>query len=162
MNKIVTKITAIAAAMLVTATAGPWSADTVQASSLTPSHSPNFLKEHRSHQEHGRQQHARGHFILLETARLLDMEPADIIRSLRSGKTLPALAREKKGWSEEQYIQKLSEAAVKRIDQAALQGHLSSEDAQKLKAGLPAMLKQRIHKIGQMQGKMQEVPSNQL
>lgn len=162
MNKIVTKVTALAAILLMTATAAPWSADSVQASSLTPSHSPHFLKEHRSHHDQGSKHHARGHFIIAETARLLDMEPGEVIRSLRSGKTLSALAKEKKGWNEEQYIAQLGVAAVHRIDEAVAQGHLSPDDAQKLKAGLPAMLKQRIHKMGQMQRSVHESPSNRL
>lgn len=94
---------------------------------------------------------AGGHFIIFETAKLLEMDRTELINSLKSGKTLPELAHEKKGWTEDQYIQKLSESASKRLDQAITEGRLTKEEAQKLKAGLPSMLKKKIGKMGHFQ-----------
>ncbi|WP_019911395.1 hypothetical protein [Paenibacillus sp. HW567] len=92
---------------------------------------------------------AGGYFILNETSNLLDMDRAEIVRSLKSGKTLYTLAREKKGWSEEQYLQKLSEAASPRLEEAIKDGRLTKAEANKLKEGLPALLKLNISHAGQ-------------
>ncbi|WP_379133576.1 hypothetical protein [Paenibacillus sp. sgz500958] len=92
--------------------------------------------------------HAGGHFILKETSKLLEMECSSLRDSLKAGKTLPELAMEKKGWTEEQYVQKLSESAGKHLDQAVAEGRLTSVEAAKLKEQLPVILKLKIHNMG--------------
>jgi hypothetical protein len=94
---------------------------------------------------------AGGHFIIFETAKLLEMDRTELINNLKAGKTLPQLAQEKKGWTEDQYIQKLSESASQRLDQAITEGRLTKDEAQKLKDGLPSMLKKKIGKMGHFQ-----------
>ncbi|WP_313639346.1 hypothetical protein [Paenibacillus sp.] len=108
-------------------------------------------KSHRPHSGKEGKFRAGGHFIIFESAKLLEMDRTELINNLKAGKTLPELAFEKKGWTEDQYIQKLSESASQRLDQAITEGRLTKDEAQKLKAGLPSMLKQRISKMGHFQ-----------
>lgn len=103
---------------------------------------------------------AGGHFIISETADLLGMGREELIASLKSGKTLAGLAREKKGWSEDQYVQKLSEAASLKLDGFVREGKLTQEDAAKLKPGLPTLIKRSLHRAAQLhQGKPSQPPA---
>ncbi|MBY9082249.1 hypothetical protein KIH86_19460 [Paenibacillus sp. HN-1] len=88
----------------------------------------------------------RGHFIFRESALLFGMEGQELHQALKSGKSLAEVAKEKKGWSEDQYVQKLTEKAGTRIDEAVTGGRLTSEEGAKLKAGLPAMLKAKVNR----------------
>ncbi|WP_379153131.1 hypothetical protein [Paenibacillus sp. sgz5001063] len=106
------------------------------------SHAPNMDKGFKA---------ARGHFIINETSKLLEMDRTEIIRSLRAGKTLYTLAQEKKGWTEEQYIQKLSDAASLKLDASIKEGQLTREEADKLKASLPALMKLSISRTAHVQ-----------
>ncbi|ASA21093.1 hypothetical protein [Paenibacillus donghaensis] len=154
-NKL-TPITALAAAMLLSL-----SPASVLAAPGTGGGSPTPVPDQiRAGQEHPHNPHAvnkegkfraGGHFILAESARLLEMDRAELVTSLKAGKTLTELAKEKKGWNEDQFIQKLNEAAGARLDQAVADGRLSAADAAKLKSNLPLILKQHIGKIGRFQ-----------
>lgn len=115
-----------------------------------PNHHPSE-KGHRPPPGKDNRYRAGGHFIIFETAKLLEMDRMELVNSLKAGKTLSELALEKKGWTEEQYIQKLSEAASQRLDHAISEGSLTKEEAQKIKAGLPAMLKQKLGKMEHFQ-----------
>lgn len=127
---------------------------------FTEPDSPHSMRNHGSHPGKDGKFRAGGHFIIIETARLLEMERSELVNSLKSGKSLTELAKEKKGWSEDQYIQKLSESASRKLDQAISEGRLTEDEAKKMKAGLPAILKQRIGKIGHFQeGKPAEQPT---
>ncbi|MHA6532443.1 hypothetical protein [Paenibacillus sp. BAC0078] len=112
--------------------------------SAAPDKAFHAKSEHRHPPGKERGFRAGGYFILNETSKLLEMDRAEIVRSLKSGKTLYTLAREKKGWSEEQYLQKLSEAASPRLEEAIKNGRLTQAEANKLKEGLPALLKLNI------------------
>ncbi|MEK4289255.1 hypothetical protein [Paenibacillus sp. FSL P4-0502] len=129
---------------------GSASAEKVTPTATAPGAHPSE-KGHGHHPGKDGKVRAGGHFIIFETAKLLEMDRTELINSLKAGKTLPQLALEKKGWTEDQYIQKLCESANQRLDQAITEGRLTKDEAQKLKAGLPAMLKQRISKMGQFQ-----------
>ncbi|QWU13522.1 hypothetical protein SAMN04487895_103192 [Paenibacillus sophorae] len=101
-----------------------------------------------THEGHQGKRHGKGHFILKESAKLFDMDCSTLSESLNSGKSLAGIAKEKKGWSEEQYVQKLAEAAGERIDKAVAEGRFTQEQAKKLKDELPALLKARVNEKG--------------
>ncbi|WP_151734720.1 hypothetical protein [Paenibacillus tengchongensis] len=141
MNSVIRKITGLTAALILAAAPGAALAETAGQTPAAAAYSP--MQKGHPH-PHGKGFRAGGYFILNETARLLDMERSEVISRLKSGTTLYALAKEKKGWSEEQYLQKLSEAAGGKVDESVKEGRLTQEEAAKLKAGLPAMLKLTI------------------
>lgn len=87
-----------------------------------------------------------GGFIFKETARLLDMSPQELEQGLKSGKTLAAIAKERKGWSEEQYVKQLTQAAEANIDKALADGKIDRTGAEQLKAKLPLILKHRVNR----------------
>ncbi|WP_342439813.1 hypothetical protein NSS79_14175 [Paenibacillus sp. FSL L8-0436] len=145
MSNNIKRITAFAAAVMLSL--APAAAFADNAAGSTPSPAPDSIhagKEHSSHPHHARGFKAGGYFILNESAKLLEIDRTELIRSLKSGKTLYTLAKEKKGWTEEQYIQKLSEAASLKLDESIKDGQLKPDEVQKLKAGLPALLKLSI------------------
>ncbi|WP_339315572.1 hypothetical protein [Paenibacillus sp. FSL R10-2734] len=143
-------ITAVLFLSLSSALAPTQSASAENVTSTPPDSHPSE-KGHRPHPEKDGKFRAGGHFIIFETAKLLEMDRTELINSLKAGKTLPELALEKKGWTEDQYIQKLSESASQRLDQAITEGRLTKDEAQKLKAGLPSILKKKIAKMGHFQ-----------
>lgn len=145
MSNTIKKITAFTAAVMLSIAPGTALAGNTAGS--TPSTTPESIQtghEQPSHPHHGRGFRAGGYFILNESAKLLEMDRAELVSSLKSGKTLYDLAKEKKGWTEEQYIQKLSDAASHRLEASLKNGQLTADELQKLKAGLPAMLKLSI------------------
>ncbi len=156
MSNNVKRITAFAAALLLCF--APVAAFAENAAGSTPTAAPG--SEVRAEQEH-RHPHppgfdkdfraGGGHFIINETSKLLEIDRHELVRSLRSGTTLYALAKEKKGWTEEQYIQKLSEAAVMKLETCIKDGRLTQSEADKLKAGLPALLKLGISRMDHFQ-----------
>ncbi|SET35475.1 hypothetical protein [Paenibacillus sp. NFR01] len=85
-----------------------------------------------------------GPFIFNESAKLFGLSRDELAASLKSGKTLYQLAKEKKGWSEDDYIQKLSEVASAKLDESVKSGKLTADEVSKLKAGLPALIKLSI------------------
>lgn len=140
-NKIRTMTTLAAAVMLTLAPAGAFAANPSTSTPTAAPESVHAAKEHMHPHNRDKTYRAGGHFIINETAKLLEMDRSALVDSLKSGTTLYALAREKKGWSEEQYIQKLSEAASRKLDESIKDGKLTKDEAAKLKAGLPAMIK---------------------
>lgn len=151
MNNLITRITASAAAVLLILAPAAAYADSVTRN--TPSEvfrSSHERKELSQHPRDNRGFRAGGHFIINASAELLEMDRKELIASLRSGKTLYALALEKKGWNEDQFIQKLSERASLKLEDSVKDGRLTSEEAGKLKAGLPALLKLSISHAGGM------------
>lgn len=151
MDKRIKAITAFAAALMLAA--APASAWAEQPPRATPAAQPDHIhagREH-GHPHHGERSFRAGaHFIVNETARLLGMDRSELIKSLASGKTLAGLAREKKGWSEDQYVQKLSEAASLKLDEFVREGKLKPEDAVKLKPGLPVLIKRSLARTAQL------------
>jgi len=115
----------------------------------SPSHAaPDSSQWHMHHQGKDGKARAGGHFIIKETARLLDMETSSLIENLKAGKTLPQLALEKKGWTQDQYIQKLAESAGRNMDKAVAEGHITEKEAKQLKEQLPTILKLKINNMG--------------
>ncbi|BCG59011.1 YckD family protein [Paenibacillus sp. URB8-2] len=106
-----------------------------------------------SNGEHKAKRNGRGHFIFTESAKLFGMDCSALSESLKSGKSLADIAKEKKGWTEEQYVQKLADAATSRIDKGVAEGRFTQEQAKQLKSGLPAMLKARVSEKGPFTGR---------
>lgn len=159
MNNNIKRITALAAAVMLTM--APAAAFAENPSASTPTSAPDSIhagKEHGHPHGANRNFRAGGHFIINETAKLLEMDRSELVDSLKAGKTLYALAQEKKGWSEDQYIQKLSEAASLKVDESVKDGRITKEDADKLKAGLPVMIKLSLSRTAQFH---QTKPSQQ-
>ncbi|MNO28458.1 hypothetical protein D3C76_183510 [compost metagenome] len=153
MNNNIKKLAAITAVLFLSlspALAPAQSASAEYVTSTAPDSGPSE-NGHKIHPGKDGKVRAGGHFIIFETAKLLEMDRTELINSLKAGKTLPEVAHEKKGWTEDQYIQKLSESASKRLDQAITEGRLTKDEAQKLKDGLPSMLKKKIGKMGHFQ-----------
>ncbi|WP_238649852.1 hypothetical protein [Paenibacillus piscarius] len=141
-----------AAIMLAAAPVSAWAEQPPRATPGAPRDSVHAGPEHgHPHHHHGERNFRAGaHFIVNETAGLLGMDRSELIRSLASGKTLAGLAKEKKGWSEEQYVQKLSEAASLKLDEFVREGKLKPEDAAKLKPGLPVLIKRSLNRTAQL------------
>ncbi|WP_150268477.1 hypothetical protein [Paenibacillus tepidiphilus] len=116
MNSVFCKITALAAVLMLATAPGAALAETAVQAPVSVSYSP-LSKGHPHPHHQGKGFRAGGYFILNETAKLLDMERSEVVDSLKSGTTLYALAKEKKGWSEEQYLQQLSAAAGRKVDE---------------------------------------------
>ncbi|MRN52426.1 hypothetical protein [Paenibacillus monticola] len=149
MSNRIKRITVIAVAVLFSITPAMAFANPV-GTERAPSTAPDSIHSENAHRAHPGKEggfRAGGHFIIIETARLLEMDRTELVNKLKAGKTLSGLALEKKGWSEEQYIQKLSEAASLKLDKAITEGRLTADEATKLKAALPAILKLRINKV---------------
>lgn len=149
MSNRIYRITIFAAAVMLSLAPAAAYADNTAGRPPTPSaNSIQSGKEHPSHPHHGRGFRAGGYFIVNETAKLLEMDRSELIAGLQNGKTLYGIAKEKKGWTEDQYIQKLSNAASLKLDQSVKDGQLSADEVNKLKAGLPALLKLSIANAG--------------
>jgi len=147
MHKYAKRVAILAVAVLITLSPAAGFSEKAAAETAAPSPAPGSSPCAHSHSaHHGKDGMVRagGHFIMKESARLLEMECSALHKSLQAGKTLPELAMEKKGWTEDQYVQKLAEAAGKNLDQAVADGRLSIGEAKKLKERLPVFLKIRI------------------
>ncbi|UUZ92945.1 YckD family protein [Paenibacillus sp. P25] len=88
-----------------------------------------------------------GNNIVKETATLLGVDESAIKDELKQGKTLAAIAQEK-GLSEADYLQKLTEAETKAIDDAVAAGKLTQTQADKIKTNLSDRLKKAIENTG--------------
>ncbi|GAB6988813.1 hypothetical protein [Paenibacillus pini] len=100
-----------------------------------------------SPERHGH--HGRKHALLNDTASLLDLSMPDLIQELKKGKTLQQIAKEKKGWSSEVFVQKLNDVQTRKIDDAVKNGKMTTLQADQLKKRLPESLKrfvQHTHK----------------
>ena len=140
-------ILAVTASLMFCSTA-VWSGN-AGAEGATPSPERKDSSKQHIH-PHGKDGKARagGHFIIKESSKLLDMETSTLIDNLKAGKTLPQLALEKKGWTEEQFIQKLAESAGQNMDKAVAEGRLTASEAKRIKEQLPTILKLKINNMG--------------
>lgn len=102
------------------------------------------------HGEHGHRSHHKGYLqggpIISDTANLIGIQPNSLIEQLKQGQTLLQVVQAKKGWSEDEYLKKLTEKAFQHIDQAVAGGKINKEQADKIKAGLPERLKRVINR----------------
>ncbi|MFD1178064.1 hypothetical protein ACFQ3W_17380 [Paenibacillus puldeungensis] len=93
---------------------------------------------------HCNNQGFRGGHIVKDTADLLGMDPKTLLAQLHQGKTLLQITQDRKGWSEAEYIQKLTVTIYRNIDKAIAAGKLDQNKAAKIKAGLPEKLSRVI------------------
>ncbi|WP_068786111.1 hypothetical protein [Paenibacillus phocaensis] len=124
-------------------------AATVYADTGAPTKQPQQVNpnpsqpETKPHHPHG---HLRGAHIIKDTAELLGMEPKALVQQLRQGKTLLQVVQAEKGWSEEEYLKKLTEAANRNIEKALAEGKIDRDKADKIKSKLPEKLKKVINR----------------
>lgn len=116
-----------------------------------PQHDPSRTgTPNIEHGESGHRSHHKGHLkggpIITDTATLIGIQPNSLIEQLKQGQTLLQVVQAKKGWSEDEYLKKLTEKAFQHIDQAVIAGKLNKEQADKIKAGLPERLKRIINR----------------
>ncbi|RCX21390.1 hypothetical protein DFP94_102138 [Fontibacillus phaseoli] len=128
---------------LVPAAVGHVYADTPHAVQKTAT--PESKNPHPRH-PHPPFRHLHGGHIVKDTADLLGMEPKDIMEQLKQGKTLLQIAQVRKGWSEEEYLKKLTDTASRNIDKAVAENKIDAEKASRLKAILPEKFKRVIHR----------------
>ncbi|KGE16757.1 hypothetical protein [Paenibacillus wynnii] len=151
MSKNITKILALATTatlFCLSPSTGITGSAGAEKATPSPSHiAPESSQRHMHH--HGKDGKVRAgrHFIIEETSRLLEIEPSSLIENLKAGKTLSQLALEKKGWTEDQYVQKLVESAGRNMDKAVTDGRITDLEAQKLKEQLPTILKLKINNM---------------
>ncbi len=97
-----------------------------QTPQVSPSPSQTESKPHKHH-PHG---HFRGGHIVKDTAEMLGMEPKALVDQLKQGKTLLQVVQAEKGWSEEEYLKKLTDSANKNIDKALAEGKSGQNEVQ--------------------------------
>lgn len=112
--------------------------DAQSAPSTAPDKKGFGFKGHGKHEGFGFQGN-----LVQETATLLGVEASSIKEGLQQGKTLAQIAQDK-GLSEEDYLQKLTDAATQKIDAALSSGKITQEQADKHKSTLSDHLKQAI------------------
>lgn len=124
-------------------------AGTVQAKTGA-SDQPQQVNPNPSQTETKHHPHPHGHFrgghIVKDTAELLGTDPKVLVGQLKQGKTLLQIVQSEKGWSEEEYLKKLTESANRNIDKALAEGKIDREKANKIKAKLPEKLKKVINR----------------
>lgn len=79
-----------------------------------------------------------------ELAAVLGIDTAILMEELKHGKTIAQVAQEKAGLTKEVLLQKLTDAATKKLDASVADGKLKAEEATKLKAGLADRLNHQI------------------
>lgn len=90
-------------------------------------------------------QAGHGLFMIGETADLLGIGLRDLKEQMELGKTLTQIAKERKGLSENQLLEKLKPSLSQRLDKAAEEGCLTKEQAAAAKAGMDTKLKKVIN-----------------
>ncbi|WP_342554562.1 hypothetical protein [Paenibacillus sp. FSL R7-0652] len=86
-----------------------------------------------------------GLFMIGETADLLGIGLRDLKQQMELGRTLSQIAKERKGLSEEQLLQKLKPTLSERLDRAAAEGCLTKEQAAAAKADMDVKLKKVVN-----------------
>ncbi|MGQ8870815.1 hypothetical protein [Paenibacillus sp. TSA_86.1] len=90
-------------------------------------------------------QAGHGLFMIGETADLLGIGLRDLKQEMELGKTLTQIAKERKGLSEEQLLQKLKPTLSERLDKAVQDGCLTKEQAAAAKANMDVKLKKVVN-----------------
>ncbi|GIO53049.1 MULTISPECIES: hypothetical protein [Paenibacillus] len=96
-------------------------------------------KENGHHIRHGH--HGRKYILLKDAADLLGMSVQDLSKEWKQGKTLQQIAKEKKGWSGDELVKRMTAVQSSKIDAAVKAGKMTQERADQLKQKLPASLK---------------------
>ncbi|MNI29389.1 hypothetical protein D3C73_832040 [compost metagenome] len=96
--------------------------------------------------QHHRCHHFRGGHIIKDTADLTGIDPKTIVEEMKQGKTLQQIVQTKKGWTEDEYVKKLTETLSRNIDKALNEGNIDATKAKQLKAELPDKLKKIVNR----------------
>ncbi|MNO82773.1 hypothetical protein D3C76_740570 [compost metagenome] len=95
-------------------------------------------------------QHHRGHFrgghIIKDTADLTGIDTKTIVEEMKQGKTLQQIVQTNKGWTEDEYVKKLTETVSRNIDKALSEGKIDAAKAKQIKAELPDKLKKIVNR----------------
>ncbi|QKS58742.1 hypothetical protein HUB98_22645 [Paenibacillus barcinonensis] len=86
-----------------------------------------------------------GLFMIGETAELLGIGLRDLKQEMQLGHTLAQIAKEHKGLTEQQLLQKLKPTLSERLDQAVADGCLTKEQAAAAKADMDVKLKKVVN-----------------
>ncbi|MOA31611.1 hypothetical protein D3C78_1527780 [compost metagenome] len=65
---------------------------------------------------------------------------------MKQGKTLQQIVQTKKGWTEDEYVKKLTETVSRNIDKALSEGKIDATKAKQIKAELPDKLKKVVNR----------------
>ncbi|WP_136604531.1 hypothetical protein [Paenibacillus dokdonensis] len=140
--------TLMAGALSCILTAGGFSfAHTVSAASetnvTTPAEvTPPAEKDQQDESRHRRHGHHGRKFVLFkDAATLLDMTEQDLKKEWKQGKSLQQIAKEKKNWDAEVFVQKLTVVQSAKIDNAVKAGKMTQQQADQMKKKLPDSLK---------------------
>lgn len=106
------------------------------------SQSPTTQTETPQHSSQHKHRHGG---ISKDAAQLLGMESQELFKEWKKGKTLIQIAKDRKGWDEETFTQKLSEIQLKKIDNAIKTGKVSKEQGDMIKQKLPEKLKNAVN-----------------
>lgn len=104
------------------------------------------IDSYRKAPEGRRSKHKLGGHILQDTAKLIGIEQNELISELKQGKSLLQIVQARKGWTEDQYIQKLMPLVIAHIEKAEAEGTISKEKAQTIKTKLPSKLKHIVNR----------------
>ncbi|MDR0268431.1 hypothetical protein [Paenibacillus sp.] len=104
---------------------------------ITPS--GNDQQDVNNHRRHGH--HGRKFMLFKDTATLLDMTEKDLKKEWEQGKSLQQIAKEKKNWDADVFVQKLTAVQSTKIDNAVKAGKMTEQQADQLKQKLPGSLK---------------------
>ncbi|MED5015736.1 hypothetical protein P9847_00275 [Paenibacillus chibensis] len=108
----------------------------------TPEMSPPAEKEQQDESRHRRHGHHGRKFVLFkDAAALLGMTEQDLKTEWKQGKSLQQIAKEKKNWDAEIFVQKLTAVQSAKLDSAVKAGKMTQQQADQLKKKLPGSLK---------------------
>ncbi|GGH56991.1 hypothetical protein GCM10008014_28180 [Paenibacillus silvae] len=137
-----TRVAVAVAAVIISAVPGP----RVLASSTMPVEQGKAVSAESATQHKKPCIHAgHGLFMIGETAELLGIGLRDLKQQMELGHTLAQIAKERKGLSEQQLLQKLKPALSERLDQAVTEGCLTKEQAAAAKADMDVKLKKVVN-----------------
>lgn len=103
-----------------------------------------------SHQDQFHPQHHHGQFrgghIIKDTEELTGIDAKTIVDQMKQGRTLQQIVQAKKGWSEDEYVKKLTETVSRNIDKALSEGKIDPTKAKEIKSELPLKLKRIVNR----------------
>jgi uncharacterized protein YidB (DUF937 family) len=118
-------------------------ADTSGTSADQNASSASSSNHHTGFGDHSKRHEGFRGSIIQETATILGVDQSAVTDALKQGKTLAQIAQEK-GLSEDDFLQKVTAAETKAIDDALTAGKITQDQADKQKSGLSDRLKQMI------------------
>lgn len=117
--------------------------------SLSAAPAAGIVQAESQHEQiHPRHHHGpfRGGHIIKDTEELTGIDSKTIVDQMKQGKTLQQIVQAKKGWSEDEYVKKLTETVSRNIDKALSEGKMDPMKADKIKSELPLKLKKIVNR----------------